>query len=157
MRCLLKPYAWVLSALTLLLGACGGNSCDDVDSPDYSLRFFVLTPSWQNLLGNGPGQVPADSLQVQFQGRRADYEVVPVSVASPQAGPLVSLFAPQYLDGRSDARFLVRLSRTDTDTLDVTYSIREGKCARVIEYRSVFYNGCRMGMEGNGFYQLVKY
>ena len=156
---LIKRHALGLSALatTLALGACGGNACDDVEPASTNLRFFLLTPSWQNLLGNGPGQIRADSLQVQFLGRRAEFTVVPVSVAGPQAGPLVDLPAPRYVDGCTDARLWVRLSRTDTDTLDVSYSLREGQCARAIEYHSVFYNGRRMGVDGNGFYQLVKY
>lgn len=63
---------------------------------------------------------------------------------------------PKGFDGKSDARLLVYLNRADTDTIDITYNVDEDKCATVVRYNSVFYNGRRMGQDGNGLYLFIK-
>lgn len=139
----------MLTAITL----AGCNRCDDVDPPNSSLAFLLVSPTSQNLIGRSTSQYHPDSIRISYQGVAADFTVYNESVAGP--GSVVEL-RPVGFDGKSDARLFIRLNRMDTDTLDITYTIKESKCFDVFRYNSVFYNGLRMGQDGNGFYRLIK-
>jgi hypothetical protein len=149
-----KRFLFSIGLLSLGVGAC--NKCDDTSPMSTELHFFIVSPTWQNRIGTGTGQYAPDSLTISYQGMACEFEVYPESMAGPSAGPLISLSTLRYVDGKSDARFLLQLSSTDTDTLDFTYSLREDKCATAIDYHSVFLNGRRMGVDGYDYYQLVK-
>jgi hypothetical protein len=140
------------SSIGLLSTAC--DKCSDVDPPSNALSFFLVSLTGQNLIGRSSPQYHPDSLRITFQGRPFDFSVPGEPLSG--GGNVVTLNPAGIFDGKSDARLFIRLNSTDTDTIDITYSIEKGKCSDIFQYNSVFYNGRRMGQDGNGFYRLIK-
>ena len=140
---------------TLLVGTLttGCNRCDNDYPPSSALLFSVTSATGQNLLGRLPAPYHPDSLRLTYRGQPFGFEVLH-RAASPE-GPVVRIH-PTGFDGQSDAQVLVQLNKTDTDTISITYRIDQGQCFDVVRYNSVFYNGTRMGQDGNGLYKFVK-
>lgn len=72
------------------------------------------------------------------------------------AGPSGGVQTQCCLTGKGQARFLLRLTSTDTDTIDVTYRTKQGKCADIIEYTNVTYNLRPAALDDNDHYRFVK-
>ncbi|ALD21031.1 hypothetical protein AM218_07130 [Hymenobacter sp. DG25A] len=110
---------------------------------DDSLRFVVLDQQGHNLIGTGAGQYHPDSVRLLVAGT-ANYSTVEQSEIY-EGGYGVSLSPNrQAFNSHDDVRAYLQLTSRDTDTLDITYRIKEGKCFDLVEYNRLFYNGNRM-------------
>ncbi|OON70069.1 hypothetical protein [Hymenobacter sp. CRA2] len=141
------------AGLALLSGAC--DTCKNDESPTNTLLFRLVSLANQNLIGQGPTQYSPDSIRVLLNGQPFDFEVT----TQPLFGdaPVVGLSARHLFASPPEARLLLRLSRTDTDTIDLRYAVREGRCFRSLEYQAVRYNGRLAAPDPvSGYYHFVK-
>ncbi|WP_205590874.1 hypothetical protein [Hymenobacter oligotrophus] len=126
--------------LPAVLGTLAGcDRCSNDEPADDSLRFVLLDRQGRNLIGIGPGQYHPDSVRLFVGGRSDVNEVQQLEIYDNGYGVTLAPIK-QAFNGRDDVRAYLRLSARDTDTLDITYTINEGRCFDLMEYNSVFYN-----------------
>lgn len=148
MKSLLASF---LAGALLLTAGC--NQCDDVEPIVNSLGFILVSPTGQNLIGPAATQYQPTSLSVTFQGQPFDF-IVGESLFGRE--PVGVLQTHCCLTGKGQARFLLRLTSTDTDTIDVSYRTEQGKCGKIIEYTNVTYNLRPAALDDNDYYRFLK-
>lgn len=153
----MRKLPTLLSTAALLLGltsAC--YDCADDQPPTSSLQFQLLSHGGRNLIGRGPGQYSPDSVRVSLNGQAFDSHVV--EQPSSGTGPVVSLAARQLFASTPGARLILHLGRTDTDTVDLGYTLRRSRCADFLDYHTVRFNSRPTGqLAQTGWYQFVKH
>jgi hypothetical protein len=133
--------AALVALIMVLLSGC--DRCSDDQPMDDSLLFVLLDQQGRNLIGTGAEQYHPDSVRLLLAGT-TDYSTVEQGEIY-DGGYGVRLFPNRpVFNSRDDVRAYLQLTSKDTDTLDITYRIKEGKCFDLIEYNSLFYNGNRM-------------
>lgn len=143
--------AYLLAGSLVLTAGC--NKCDDVEPTVNVLQFYLLSPTGQNLVGPAATQYPPNSLSVTFQGQPFGFTV---GDWLSDSGPIGGLQTQCCFIGKGQARLLLRLTSTDTDTIDITYRTKQGKCAEIIQYTKVEYNLRPMVAGEYGVYRFIK-
>jgi hypothetical protein len=147
----------IISVVSVLLAAvafAGCDTCENDEPPANQLSFFLVSRTNQNLIGRMAGQYAPDSVQITLLGEAFDFKVASDPLFG--SGNVVILYTGRQFVGLPNARLLMRLNPTDVDTIDVSYTREKGRCADVIKYNSVVFNGRQMEMNTNGYYIFIK-
>jgi hypothetical protein len=120
-----------------LLSGCGNNQCS-ADHPPFigPLLLYFTDASGTNLLDRKTGPFYPDSVQTTVDGIVFTPEIRDAPAGQ---GSVLGV----YPGGRKSGGnlFRIRLNARDTDTLEVLYTVRPGRCFSSIQYTVMFFNG----------------
>ena len=138
----MKTLLTALAFLCVLLG-CANNDCSDVQPiPPGPVIFYFADQAGNNLVGKGNTQFQPDSVQILLDRKKVSFQ----KEYDPQQNGYKFIF---YSGGKTSGGQLYQLylNQSDSDSLEVLYTINQGRCFSSIEYTVFFFNGTQVYMD----------
>lgn len=123
---------FALALPVVLLQSC--DRCSDDPPPIAPVTFYFANQTGKNLIRRNSSPFHPDSIQIFVNSKvfpfRKEYD-------QETDGYKFDVFP----GGNVSDLFLIRLNQTDTDSLEVLYTVSNGKCFSNIDYTVFFFNG----------------
>lgn len=148
MKILLTTFAF----LGVMLG-CAKNDCSDVQPvPPGPVIFYFADQAGNNLVGKENTRFHPDSVQILLDRKKVPFQ----KEYDPQQNGYKFIFYP---GGKTSGGQLYQLylNQSDSDSLEVLYTINQGRCFTSIEYTVFFFNKTQVYMDSqNRTITLIK-
>ncbi len=128
--------------LLLLAQGCANNDCSDVQPvPPGPVIFYFADQAGNNLVGKENTQFHPDSVQILLDRKKIPFQ----KEYDPQQNGYKFIFYP---GGKTSGGQLYQLylNQSDSDSLEVLYTVTQGRCFSSIKYTVFFFNGTQVYM-----------
>ncbi|MBD1396256.1 hypothetical protein H9Q13_03680 [Pontibacter sp. JH31] len=142
-----------LLLLTLLLYASGCSPCATLrPEPPAPVAFYLVDSAGNNAFAVAENGLHPDSLHLSLENEPFSYLFTGRDEA---IGNIVFETYP-VIYTKSRVRLLLHLNSSNTDTLDIAYTISRGKCYTDYTYTAFFFNGKELKRHPDtGYLQLT--
>jgi|GEM_PF-4659312 len=128
-------YVNLVIVLVYLTQGCNNNRCSNDPPPIAPVTFYLTDQTGKNLIDREQSLFHPDSIQILLNDQS-----FPFDKEYDQSLKGYKFMIYPGTTSKPGDLFFIYLNRSDTDSLEVLYRVRQGECFPIIEYSAFFYN-----------------